>query len=373
MAENDKLVHISNIPLAIGRASGLHLSATEPGRDRPAIMRSAALTEAGEVREPMSAEVQPQAAPIVSVVMPVYNGEAYLADAIASVLGQTFSAFELVVVDDCSTDGTAAILDGLADPRIRRLRNDENRGIVVTLNRGFAAARGRYIARMDADDLCEPERLQRQAAFLDSHPDVLLVGTRVEFIGSDGASLARGIELPAEDRAIRLQSCFVPAFVHPTVMIRAEVLRDRRLEYVDAYRYAEDYELWVRIMALGRVANLPEKLLRYRVHGGQTTTQKAATMAAISARVSKDYLRHEFGLSLTEDEIVTTCRVLYRQRSESRWDPRGYGIALGVVTRLFLGVQKAGRLDGAALGFFARLYARIGRAALRGATGRAPA
>ena len=212
--------------------------------------------------------------PRVSVVLPVHNGEDQLAAAIESILGQTLDDLELIVVDDGSTDRTPALLRQLAerDPRVRVCHQDHG-GIVAALNRGAGLARATYLARMDADDIAAPDRLAKQAAFLDANADVALVGGSVEYILGEG----RRVQLrslptaPAEiaDRLAAGKHCFV----HPTVMMRTDALRQVG-GYRAAFEGAEDADLWLRLVERFRLANLPDVVLAKRVHPGQVSTRR---------------------------------------------------------------------------------------------------
>ena len=155
--------------------------------------------------------------------MPVYNGERYLRQAVASVLAQTFEAFELIVIDDASVDRTPEILASFADSRIRVLRNVQNLGIVGSLNRGMSAARGRYIARMDADDLCLPTRFVRQMDFLERHPDIVLVGTNFFSLSNGHVQKHSGLIDP-DSRLLRCLFYFGNPVAHPTMMFRSEIV-----------------------------------------------------------------------------------------------------------------------------------------------------
>lgn len=198
----------------------------------------------------------------VTVVMPVLNGEAHVAEAVASILRQTLRDFELLVIDDGSSDQSAAVVEGFRDPRVRVLRNPTNLGVIASLNRGLDAAESEYVARMDADDVSLPERLERQVAFLEAHRDVGVLGTRIRFFGqSDGVW-----DVPADHASIRCHLLFGNALAHPTVMLRAAVLRRHGLRYDARQIHVEDYDLWVRCAEHTRLENLPEPLLRYRVH-----------------------------------------------------------------------------------------------------------
>jgi hypothetical protein len=220
-------------------------------------------TVAGEASSRAGAAPDPQ----VSVVLPIYNGEAFLAAAIDSILGQSFREFELIAIDDGSTDGTARILDAVRDPRMRVI-HQANAGLAASLNRGISLARGKYIARQDHDDLSLPMRFARQVQFLQENPDCALVGTRAE-IRSGHLPARRFHDHPTDDAALRFELLFDNPFVHSSVM-----LRRRAVESVGGYstdparQPPEDYELWSRLARSYQVANLPERLTVYRETAG---------------------------------------------------------------------------------------------------------
>ena len=225
--------------------------------------------------------------PPVSVVMSVFNGQAFLAEAVESILGQTYGDFEFVVIDDGSTDSTPEILASYAarDARISVHRHG-NRGRVSSLNAGIERARGKYIARMDADDISLSERLQEQVCFMDAHPEVGLLGGAFELISAKGRVL-KTIRFPSEDSAIRSVLLAYNPFSHPTVMIRKDVLLASGW-YRKALLDADDYDLWLRISERSQVANLEKCVLRYRVHSGQVSIQnlqhqKMCVLAASAA------------------------------------------------------------------------------------------
>jgi glycosyltransferase involved in cell wall biosynthesis len=221
-------------------------------------------------------------APRVSVVLAVHNGEAYLDQALASVLQQTFADFELVAVDDGSSDGTAGILASVRDPRLQVL-TQPSAGLTVSLNRAIAGSRGALIARMDADDVALPERFARQVAHLDSHPAVGLLGTGCEEITAAG-QVVDTVVPPAEDAEIRRALIRRNPFVHSSIMIRREVI-ERAGGYDERLPVAQDYEFWMRVAALTRLANLPEPLVRRRLLPGR-----------VSRARDSDRLRAEIGV-----------------------------------------------------------------------------
>lgn len=207
------------------------------------------------------------AAPVISVVVPVYNAARYLRQALQSVFAQTFRDFELIAIDDGSTDGSAAILDQLAvqDTRLRILRRP-NTGIVGALNEGLAEARGEFIARMDGDDLSLPERFAKQTSFLRENPSVVCVGSAFTYIDERGALLKWN---PRDCTHEALESALLAgdggALIHPSIMVRRDAI-ERVGRYRVEAQWVEDLDLYLRLAQSGRLANLPEVLLHYRYH-----------------------------------------------------------------------------------------------------------
>lgn len=214
-------------------------------------------------------------APHVSVVMTVYNGEAYLAEAVASVLGQDFQDFELLVVDDASTDASPRILQDFAgrDPRVRVIRQQRNGGPVSASNAGLVQARGALIARLDADDVASPQRLGRQVETFRARPDLVLLGTAFDYIDGAGRWIAAG-EPPVDDATLQPTLLEYNPFCHSSMMMRANALRALGGYRQLVNRYSLDYDLVLRLAEMGTIGNLPDRLVRYRIHPGQITAQK---------------------------------------------------------------------------------------------------
>lgn len=205
--------------------------------------------------------------PQVSVVMSVHNGERFLHEAINSILSQTLTDFEFIVVDDGSSDSTPDILHSYGD-RLR-VHTQSNQGLTRALNTGLALAQGQYIARIDDDDVAEPQRLERQAAYLDVHPEVGLLGTAYHEIDEQGRVL-RTITIPTEDAKLRSELAKFNPFAHSSVMFR-RALAERCGGYDEdvLYRHnSEDYELWIHLATHAQLASLPIPLVRRRVHAG---------------------------------------------------------------------------------------------------------
>ena len=206
--------------------------------------------------------------PLVSVVLAVYNGARHLERSLASVTGQRFTDFELIVIDDGSTDGTADILSALqrSEPRAIVVRQD-NRGLTASLNRGIAMARGTYIARQDADDESLPERFERQVAWLDAHPSVAAVGTRADVIDGSGAVIGALATAGGQQAVKRGLMTLRTTPVHGSVMMRTEALRTVG-GYREAFCLCQEYDLWLRLISRFEIDNLPDTLYRWRMDRG---------------------------------------------------------------------------------------------------------
>lgn len=202
--------------------------------------------------------------------MAVHNGERYLQESMESILRQSFCDFEFIIVDDASTDGTRDLIRSFKDARVRLIENREKRGQTRSLNRGLELAGGEFVARQDADDISEPERLAKQAAFLETNARVALVGTWYKKVDATGASLGLR-EVPCQWLEIRWALMFFCPFVHSSIMLRKTAVLEKIGVYNEEFVYAQDYELWSRIAAQLPVANLPEYLVRFRMSEGSMT------------------------------------------------------------------------------------------------------
>jgi glycosyltransferase involved in cell wall biosynthesis len=203
--------------------------------------------------------------PAVTVLMTVFNAGRFLDSSIRSILNQTFRDFEFLIVDDSSTDGSAEVANAWAskDPRLRIIRNEENRGQTVCLNQGLELARGRWTARHDADDLSHPTRLALQHRFTITQPEIVLVGTNGRIIDEQD-KLVGLLDAPLSHKAITWTAPFLNPFMHTSVLFRTDVVRDEFGGYDTGFRIAQDYELWTRVIARHQSANLPQRLVCYR-------------------------------------------------------------------------------------------------------------
>src|SRR5574344_891326 len=205
--------------------------------------------------------------PKISVLMPVYNEkEEYLRIAIESILNQTYKDFELIIINDGSTNNVEDVILSYNDTRIKYIKNEKNLKLVKTLNKGIDLARGEYIARMDSDDESLPERFEKQVEFLDEHKEIGLCGTYYEVTN-------KGFDkFPTEDLDIKIALFNDCVIGHPTVMLRSELIKNNK--YDENFEYTEDYALWCKIASQTKFVNIPEVLLNYRWHGNNTCAKK---------------------------------------------------------------------------------------------------
>lgn len=207
--------------------------------------------------------------PRISVILPAYNATQYIEQAIESILNQTFADFELIILNDGSTDNTPEIIKRYADAdkRIVFVDNKVNQGLIAVLNQGLDMARGEFIARMDSDDISLPQRFEKQVAYLEAHPDVGVLGTLIHGFGKFNMP---GIQIPVVTALDLLKDSYV---AHPSVMIRKSILDKYNLRYNPDYKHCEDLELWSRMIFLTKIHNIMEVLLMYRITGNNISTQ----------------------------------------------------------------------------------------------------
>ncbi len=241
--------------------------------------------------------------PLVSVLMCVHNAGPYLAAAVDSILTQTFADFEFVLIDDGSTDESSRLLQEYAarDRRIQ-LHRQANMGLTRSLNRGLDLVRGQYVARMDADDVSQPNRFERQVEFLQQNPEVGVCGTWVELIGTSSGKVWKYPTEPDDVAAAML--FFPPPLAHPTVMMRAAALTRHGLRYDPSFPRGQDFDLWSRCACFFPLANLAEPLLQYRVHAEQVTARFAAGQTEITRRVHQgQFCRLHIELTPAENDL----------------------------------------------------------------------
>lgn len=234
-------------------------------------------------------------APLVSVLMPAYNSEKYIAQSIQSILNQTFTDFELCIINDGSTDDTSAVIDSFDDPRIIKIHRTQNCGLVATRNALIDQARGKYIAYLDNDDVAFPDRLQKQFIFLEAGVADICSGAYQTFNEETGER--KNSKEPYSDADIKALITVYCPLCNPAVMGRTEIFK--RFKYHPGNDHAEDYSLWQEIALAGyRMANLKDKLITYRIHPKQISRVANASAAEIFDRCRRDYVH---GLKINPD------------------------------------------------------------------------
>src|SRR5450756_1425380 len=252
--------------------------------------------------------------PRISIIMPVWNGEKFLAAAVDSLLAQTFPDFELLVIDDGSTDRTPEILRAYTDPRLRVLRLDHG-GIVVALNHGLSQARADWVARLDADDISLPRRLELQWQAVNRHPRAVLCHTAVTCFG-EGSVSAGEARLPRSRSFMALRLCYQCPIAHSTVLFKKSVALAVG-GYLPEERHAEDFSLWGRLLEQGEFIALPEKLVRFRVHQQSVSRQNLEAQQALARRIGTRHCQKFF--QLNEPEAVRANTLLQTPTREREW------------------------------------------------------
>lgn len=245
--------------------------------------------------------------PLVSVVIPTYNNAKYLREALMSIIKQSYHNLEIIVVDDGSTDGTTAILQSLAkrDARLSIITHKHNQGIVRSLNQGFTRAHGKYIARMDADDISLPERIATQVAYLEGHPAVGVCGAWISVFGTQKYVW----QTPIDSAAIKLRLFTECALAHPTVMLRRDLIAKSHQVYDPTYQYVEDYKLWVELSQQTEFHNLPQVLLEYRTHKAQIGAERANEQRAAADKL-KIFLLEQLLPEATKSQKLLHVRAM---------------------------------------------------------------
>lgn len=229
--------------------------------------------------------------PLVSVVMPAYNGEKYIGEAIESVLNQTYSNWELVIVEDCSTDGTLKVIRGYRDERIKLFCNTEHIGIAATTNRAIENSRGKYIALLDDDDVSEKERLQLQVDYLEAHPEIDILGGGFSWI--DGESRFTGYHREPRRNPNYIKAMLLLGnldFANSTAMIRSDFLRNNHLFYKENCYGMQDYRFYIDASKVGKISSIPNFVLRYRVHGENETKRNQRECVEQRARCYSEFV-----------------------------------------------------------------------------------
>jgi glycosyltransferase involved in cell wall biosynthesis len=242
--------------------------------------------------------------PKISVILPVYNAQSYLRESIESILNQSFEDFELIIINDGSTDDSLSIMESYTDQRIRII-NQSNAGLPISLNRAITISKGEYLARQDADDISLPARLAKQLAYLDAHPQCALLGTWAQIL-VENTPTDRSLSHPHLNGDIQLKLLFFNCFVHSSVMIRKSALETSGLYPEDPEKFPpEDYDLWLRIAKHWDVANLPEILLQYRELPNSISRSKLDMMQERARLMSLLAIKEILPESAKNDDVAT--------------------------------------------------------------------
>lgn len=252
-------------------------------------------------------------APKVTVFIPVYNREKYVGEAIESILAQTFSNFEILLVDDGSTDQSVDTIRSFSDPRIRLVCNEGNLGIPKTRNKGVELARGQYMAMLDSDDRAYPDRLEKQVAFLDTHPEYAQVGSWCRMMDAQGRILNKIKRQPTLPDDIHAQFLFRCAMSNRSIMARTAILQE--YGYRNDFPRCQDYELHVRLAKYYKLGNLPECLVYGRIHPQQITGQTADLGDAKKQEIISGQL-HELGVTFSQEDLVPHLTLSRMRKSD---------------------------------------------------------
>lgn len=240
---------------------------------------------------------------LISIALPAYNAGDYIGECLDNLLAQTYPNFEIILIDDCSTDHTAQVVAGYKDSRIRYFKNEKNLGIVHTLNKAYGLCKGEYIARMDADDTCKPDRLEKQLAILEANPEIGMVACDLQMFGARSGI----IHYSTDPEQIRCRLLFSLQLGHNAWLFRRELLDIHHLAYREEYRYAEDWDFIVRASRITKFSNVPQPLTGYRMFPQQSSQLHRKEQLAAADRVARDQLDY-LGATLTEEEFA-----LYRK------------------------------------------------------------
>ena len=243
--------------------------------------------------------------PKIAVLMCAYNSEVFIKEAIESILEQTYSDFEFIIVENGSTDRTWEIIKSYGDSRIKPFKT-EIKGLTFNLNYGLLQTEAEFIARMDTDDIANPERLEKQISYLEIHPEVSVLGTAIEIFNN--SKMSRVVILPLTDSAIRRRLPFVFSFCHPSVMFYRRVIMN--VGGYDGIKGCEDLDLWLRLMRNKSIkfANLPEPLLKYRIHLNQIKGSRESYIASTSVLFREALFQRSFRLFVAS--VVAFCKTI---------------------------------------------------------------
>ena len=254
--------------------------------------------------------------PLVSVLMPVYNAEKHLQEAMDSILNQSYTNFEFVIINDGSKDNSETIINSYQDTRIKLIVNPANKGLIYSLNEGISQCTGKYIVRMDADDISLPDRIKEQVNFMEAHPEVGVCGC--DYVHFNGTSEKKYSAMTDHDE-IMSYMIFNSAIVHPSLILRTSVLQTLQPVFNEGYSHSEDYELWSKLLFKCKFSAVSKLLFKYRVHEAQVTNQHNVKQLESANKVRKELL-NTLGFVYTEKELALLSQMAGSQLYTSKQD-----------------------------------------------------
>jgi glycosyltransferase involved in cell wall biosynthesis len=278
----------------------------------------------------------------VSTIIPIYNAETHLADAIESILNQGYQDLEVILVNDASTDHSEAIAEKYISDRVRLINNPHNRGVALSLNSALQVCSGEYIARMDADDIAMPDRIKNQVAFMDANPALVVSGSWARHIGKYEGVLERK---PVGTSCVAAFMMLDNPIMHPTAMLRKRVLEKHNLKYDATFERCEDFDLWERLSHVGGIDNIPKPLLHFRVHDSSVTAKYSDEMWNKTYDVLKRGLKR-IGITIDSSELKFHRKVSHGEPAENIEELK---LAEKWFSRLFEANQKIKVHDGTAM------------------------
>jgi glycosyltransferase involved in cell wall biosynthesis len=277
---------------------------------------------------------------LISIILPVFNGEKYLTDSIESVLSQTYQNWELIIINDGSTDNTEKLVLNYTDTRIRYLLNETNRGIIFSMNKGLEEAKGEFIARLDADDIALPLRLEKQIKFLAENKEYVLAGCYFHTIDSAGNYLKK-VTFPDNDLDAQSYLLLHNCFCHSAVMMRAGIAKD--LKYDPEFQVCEDYDLWYRISRRGKIINIPVFGTLYRMHDNNISKRKKDIMFANVNKINKKIL-DGLDIEYSEKELEVHSNALCYNTDYFR-SAANLGLLENWISKLYSFIKKNGHFN----------------------------
>lgn len=238
--------------------------------------------------------------PLLTVFTPVFNLEKYIEETIKSILSQSFTDFEYILIDDCSTDKSVEIIEGFKDPRIKLIKNEKNQGISYNRNFALDIAKGKYIAMIDGDDIAMPNRLIEQIQFLEQNHDYGIIGTEIIKIDKEGEQIDNIVKYELPDDEIPSRMLFNNYIATSSTMIRLSTIGDIRFK--KEFVVAEDYEVWIQLIRKSKIGHIRLPLTKYRIHSDSISLQKEQLMLDTEIKLMKQQLK-ELDVSLSEEEF----------------------------------------------------------------------